>query len=408
MYQGEVDEKGKRHGIGILTGKTYVYQGEFQHGSITGIGQLTQNDTIYQGEFKNGKRDGKGTLLLPNGISYQGIWKEGIWIQWDGDATSQSTKDSLELIFQGHDPRYEDYNFVMRKDKSYSYQPYQSLWKKLLETVTSPIIHGLFVNPRTKSEMDHNSVSLQKYKETLTSNIYSYQDSLIKMPKQYTNKSLLEAFVNLVIIKPYLQTHPLAPLIPIYGFFICPTRSNGEICPSPYFFDDEEEEERDERDNKEPYLFIIQQKSLSIPMYRWISNKSIRQVHRIFVQLFSCLYQLNQTEYQLHHNDLHGGNVLISEDGKRCWIIDWGQASFTFEQKRYSFHNELHYSSAYLEFTKLLDSIKSDSNTLEVFQWLSHLEEKIRNMYQLTYDNILDLLLDESTLGKRRSKKKKF
>ena len=35
MYQGEVDEKGKRHGIGILTGKTYVYQGEFQHGAIT-------------------------------------------------------------------------------------------------------------------------------------------------------------------------------------------------------------------------------------------------------------------------------------------------------------------------------------------------------------------------------------
>lgn len=36
----------------------------------------------YEGCWKNGKQDGEGTHILENKHEYQGVWKDGEWMNW--------------------------------------------------------------------------------------------------------------------------------------------------------------------------------------------------------------------------------------------------------------------------------------------------------------------------------------
>ena len=101
-YEGERDEKGKRHGQGVATHKNGdVYTGGYKHGlrhgkgsyvfkaggkyeggyhrnKKDGMGVMTYADgSVYRGEWTADKRNGTGTYTYANGDTYDGGWKEG-------------------------------------------------------------------------------------------------------------------------------------------------------------------------------------------------------------------------------------------------------------------------------------------------------------------------------------------
>ena len=406
MYQGETNAQGKPEGRGIMTTPTYKYEGEFVNGKFQGYGSLIYARRTLTGMWKNNKLEGEGTLTLDNGVSYKGIWDDGHWVRFSDSATEQPFREALDSIVDTRDPRYFDYNRHMVNIKKVG--QFRELYRAIFEHAR-PRSHGFYTNPMTTAEMRFNQERMQHVaSKTNTSRLYRHEDVLVKSQEEFNEqKSLMEAFVNLVILKPYLDAHPNSPLVPCYGFFMCPTRGT-IICPTEYEYEDEEEEETDDpRDNREPYLFLIQKHQEGIPFYQWVHGKSISDVHRVMIQLFSCLNRLQQTEYRLVHNDLHGGNIIVSPDGSMSWIIDWGEASFTYRGVRYSQSSERMSSGSWNDIMKLIQSIL-DNSVGSVYNWAKGILERIRMSSMTTYDEILDILLEESPSPLGRKKRNKF
>jgi thiamine kinase-like enzyme len=406
MYNGETNAQGIPNGKGKMTTPTYIYEGDFVNGKFQGYGSIIYPRRTKIGSWKNNKLNGEGTLTLDNGVSYQGIWNDDFWVRFSDGATEQPFRQSLDAIIETRDPRYVDYNRYMIQSKQNG--QFRELYRAIFEKV-QPRSHEFYTNPMTTAEMQSNQDKMSNIaQKTNTSRLYRHGDVLVKTQKDFTEKkSLTEAFVNLVIITPYLDAHPNTPLVPCFGFFICPIRGL-IICPTEYQFPDEEEEETDEpRDDREPHLFLIQKNQPGIPFYQWVRGKSISSIHRLMVQLFSCLKKMQESQYHLIHNDLHGGNVIVSPDGSRCWIIDWGEASFTYQGMRYSTSYE---QGAWTDVIKLIETIRTNSSD-SVHEWMNVIFERIRVNSRITYDGMLDILLEEapSPLGKksRRSKRKK-
>lgn len=403
MYQGETNAQGKPDGKGTMTTPTYRYEGEFVNGTFQGYGSLIYPRRTLTGMWKNNKLDGEGTLTLDNGVSYKGIWNEGYWVRFSDSATDQPFRESLDSIVETRDPRYVDYNKYMVQIKKVG--QFRELYRAVFEQARSRS-HGFYTNPMTSAEMRFNQERMQHVaSKTNTSRLYRHEDVLVKSQKEFNEqKSLMEAFVNLVILKPYLEAYPNAPLVPCYGFFMCPTRGT-IICPTEYDYEEEEEETDDPRDNREPRLFLIQKHQEGIPFYRWLHGKSISSIHRVMVQLFSCLNRLQHSEYQLVHNDLHGGNVIVSPDGSMSWIIDWGEASFTYRGIRYSQSSERMSSGSWNDVMKLIQSILDNSSD-SVYHWTKGILGRIRMSSIKTYDEILDILLEESPspFGKKQKR----
>ena len=70
LYEGEVNDDGQPHGLGILMlpddGTRYV--GEFVKGVAHGQGVVTVTDgSRYEGEYVNGQPHGQGVLVMPDG-----------------------------------------------------------------------------------------------------------------------------------------------------------------------------------------------------------------------------------------------------------------------------------------------------------------------------------------------------
>jgi hypothetical protein len=91
MYEGQWKDD-KQHGNGKqvdLSGD--VYEGEFTDGKQTGYGKYRwTNGDVYEGNWKDNNRS--GTLTLPSGTRYVGIWEglcvDGVRIDPDGGMTS--------------------------------------------------------------------------------------------------------------------------------------------------------------------------------------------------------------------------------------------------------------------------------------------------------------------------------
>ena len=77
-----------RDGYGVLVLREgYSYTGDFKNGRFDGYGTLAHcNGGKYEGGWKKGQYCGQGTLILPDGGKYVGGWKDslpfgkGAWI----------------------------------------------------------------------------------------------------------------------------------------------------------------------------------------------------------------------------------------------------------------------------------------------------------------------------------------
>ena len=119
IYQGEW-ERGRMHGRGtfyyssgvVLNAKQQVVISDEgkgkKKGSSTGPGQGAEGiESRYDGDFKENLRHGYGKYVLPDGSSYEGMWREGMMcgrgvFNWAGKAAVLVTKfrhpDILHLV----------------------------------------------------------------------------------------------------------------------------------------------------------------------------------------------------------------------------------------------------------------------------------------------------------------------
>mgnify|MGYP003694974549 CR=1 FL=1 len=69
LYFGQVDAKGKKHGLGrLFVLQNGVYEGEFKLDVIHGYGRyIYPNYEYYEGFWMNGLKNGEGKMVYPNG-----------------------------------------------------------------------------------------------------------------------------------------------------------------------------------------------------------------------------------------------------------------------------------------------------------------------------------------------------
>ncbi|TRY72177.1 hypothetical protein TCAL_09063 [Tigriopus californicus] len=128
FYTGDVNEKGQRHGQGVLRWKNGdKHAGRFQDNLPNGPGTyFFKNGVIgdrFIGEYTNGRRsNGNGTLLFSNGNSFEGRFENGVpnghgVYQWndgsqhDGDRYEGEHKDGMRhgvgIYYWANGKRYE-------------------------------------------------------------------------------------------------------------------------------------------------------------------------------------------------------------------------------------------------------------------------------------------------------------
>jgi len=425
MYEGQRNEKGEYHGKGIYKTNVMTYEGDFINGRRTGFGKKTfLNGWTETGTWNNNEREGIVTLSYPQ-VEYKGIWKYNLWVSFAPDAVSQDVAESVQLIFDGKDPRYDTYQRLIKQNiplQEYSFSYYMQLKEALLPLVKKTI-RDFYTNPTTTEEMNHNrSLMTVRSYQGKYGEIYRHRDMIIKVPKEFSNTCLYEAFVSMCVINPFLETFPDAPLVYTHGFFIGAKGTKGELCPSFYNRNSEEDEEPDERPERperpdeQPYLCLIQQYHPSLSFFEWVrTGVSIKKIKTILLKVFTCLAKLYSSECKLvnqlhvsklHHNDLHGSNVIVSHDGEKCWIIDWERASFYYGGKRYT-KNILvsEETSPYYELYELCKDIPHK----EIQTWMTRIDKIPKE--HMTYETILVWLQEiEEIEGKeqegRKSKRK--
>ena len=72
IYEGEMNNKNMKHGIGMLSNPHYVLKGTWRNGHFTGWGiKCMRNGEYFEGKFINGQLNGKGIYKNGNNI-YEG------------------------------------------------------------------------------------------------------------------------------------------------------------------------------------------------------------------------------------------------------------------------------------------------------------------------------------------------
>ena len=115
IYEGEINKKNERHGIGILTSPKYVRKGTWRDGEFTGWCRESRiNGDIFEGKFIDGAIYGKGINKNHKGNLYVGDFvdnkREGKGelktkrIHYEGDFKFDkfNGKGKLEFLKEGH------------------------------------------------------------------------------------------------------------------------------------------------------------------------------------------------------------------------------------------------------------------------------------------------------------------
>jgi serine/threonine protein kinase len=123
-----------------------------------------------------------------------------------------------------------------------------------------------------------------------------------------------------------------------------------------------------------------------------------------------------QEEHELCHYDLHGSNILVSSDGSKCYIIDWGRASFTIEGERYMGYSDERYQGRYekddivtgaVDIYFLLNGIRFTAKNRHIRQWAKYMRRHLfSNVFYkttnefITNDDMTNVNVDEKTNAK--------
>jgi hypothetical protein len=152
-------------------------------------------------------------------------------------------------------------------------------------------------------------------------------DAIIKIPIKYNKKLIIEAIINLCIINKYILENPLNNLVFTYGLFFC--EMNTELSKKTDNITNICRVDPTKSDNL-PNIHLIQQylgddaKTLRRTIIDDVSKGyyliTLDKFKNYISQILSQLADLEQSPFELIHNDLHNGNVMIK--GDKAYIID--------------------------------------------------------------------------------------
>ena len=150
------------------------------------------------------------------------------------------------------------------------------------------------------------------------SQTYNIVIKTIKLGSNYRIEPLIESYINLVLINGVIIKNPTIGLVTTFGIFYCGKKGE-KFC----MHDDKTEITQ----NKD--IFIVQEKINGTTL----RNKKVGFVFTkdMLIELFEILIKLE--ENGIYHSDLNTTNIIMSDTGK-IYLIDFGLASFMFNDKR--------------------------------------------------------------------------
>jgi serine/threonine protein kinase len=137
--------------------------------------------------------------------------------------------------------------------------------------------------------------------------------------------SIVESYINFVLINTIIINNPSISigLVITFGLFYC-GKKNDEFCMDA--------DRKEITENKD--IFIVQEKKNARTL------RELRDKDKTFVftkgmlkELFKILVILE--ENGIYHSDLNTRNILIDNETKKLYLIDFGLASFMFNGNRY-------------------------------------------------------------------------
>jgi serine/threonine protein kinase len=151
------------------------------------------------------------------------------------------------------------------------------------------------------------------------SKTYNIVIKTIKLGSNYRIEPLIESYINLVLINGVIIKNPTIGLVTTFGIFYCGKKGEEKFC-----MDDDKTEITKNKD-----IFIVQEKINGTTL----RNKKVDFVFTkdMLIELFEILIKLE--ENGIYHSDLNTTNIIMSDTGK-IYLIDFGLASFMFNDKR--------------------------------------------------------------------------
>lgn len=147
---------------------------------------------------------------------------------------------------------------------------------------------------------------------TLYQTKFQGKQVLTKTTKMFSVDMIREVFINMVIINSFLLNKQLTHhLVPTIGMYVIP-QINTEH-------------------QKEFYINMVQLCVDGDTLYKRLHNNGIRLDHlkEVVGQIFSTLTILQESPFQLRHNDVHTKNVIITTTNQ-AYLIDYGLSTFTY------------------------------------------------------------------------------
>jgi hypothetical protein len=257
--------------------------------------------------------------------------------------------------------------------------------------------------PLTKAELqiDRQLVVGNRLNHGVYGDIYQKQfgghNFIIKITRQNNNPDelLRETFFTFRIVNEFIL-RGMPNLVPTYGFVFCDKSQadTNRICrgiPAP------------ERTGF-PWIHLIQKNitdnitlntalglhilgdgviidgsAQNNPIYDRIGIITLPRLINILTRVFSVLVSMQESPFQIAHNDLHGSNIILSMDPYvKVHVIDWGQVSFNWEGVRYKGDQDSDYTidqglvSGANDMYFLLHTIYAASRNQEIKTWALH------------------------------------
>jgi len=185
------------------------------------------------------------------------------------------------------------------------------------------------------------------------------QDIIVKTQKLSQKTNIFEAYINLVLINQIIMENKDIGLVPTFGIFYCGRKlsykySDGVKIQKNLYCKHSDGTQIYENND----IFIVQEKKYA----KNLSDTKIFTVEMLH-KLFGILIILEKNG--IYHNDINVGNILVDKNGN-IYLIDFGLASFMFNDKRYNSRHEYGKITAFNDFYSICTILSVFNNNLYV------------------------------------------
>jgi len=197
-----------------------------------------------------------------------------------------------------------------------------------------------------------------KHSTILDCGIWNDHPIIVKVPRYEQYEWTMECLIQCHVLH-HLISQGIPNLVETYTLLHCPSpiRKHSGLL----------------HDSTPPVPMLVQRhiKGKSLHFYVMEQCYSWSHVTNWLIQLFTLLLWLEASPYQLYHNDLHLGNIMIEDETDTVYLVDFGCAECTIDTNRrtqslpdkYKYCGSRHHASSLLS---------GASDMYMILQQLSH------------------------------------